>query len=177
VASEQLVRGYAGHYAFRGLNVRLSWVYGPRRTTDCIIRTMITDALAGTPTRLPFGSDFHRQFVHVDDAARALVCALDVPTPPRDLYTVTGGSRVTLGDIGRLVSTLLPGADISLGAGPDPLDDDQAEFDISPARVELGYEPSVPLAVGIQNYAQWLAQHNIPTQPSSTSGVSVTTSH
>jgi hypothetical protein len=41
VASEQLVRTYASQYCLNGTSLRLSWVYGPRRTTDCVIRTMI----------------------------------------------------------------------------------------------------------------------------------------
>ena len=40
--------------------LRLSWIYGPGRTTDCVIRTMLTDALHGrrhTPDGL--GPGFH----------------------------------------------------------------------------------------------------------------------
>jgi len=77
VAGEQLVSTYASQYELNGTSLRLSWVYGPRRTTDCVIRTMITDAQAGRPTRVEFGRDFPRQYIHVNDAAAALVMAFD----------------------------------------------------------------------------------------------------
>lgn len=157
VAGEQMVAAYATQYGLDGVSLRLSWVYGPRRTTDCIIRTMIKDAQAGRPTRVPFGRDFPRQFIHVDDAARALVTALDTPELPRRVYTVTGGTWLTLGEIGAVVKTVLPEADIALGDGPDPVDDLQHRFDITAARRDLGYSPSVRLEDGVRSYAAWLA--------------------
>jgi nucleoside-diphosphate-sugar epimerase len=156
VASELLVSAYAGQYGVDGVSLRLSWVYGPRRTTDCVIRTMIVDALAGRPTRLPFGRDFHRQFIHVEDAARALVMALDKPALPRRTYNVTGGSYLTLAEIANVVRGVLPGADIELGPGADPVDDMQRRFDISAVERDLGYRPAIGLDQGIGSYADWL---------------------
>lgn len=156
-AGEQLVSSYAAQYGLDGVSLRLSWVYGPRRTTDCLIRTMITDAQAGRPTRADFGRDFPRQYVHVGDAAAALVLALDRPSLPRRIYTVTGGTCLTLGQIADVVRAQFPQADISLGAGADPLDDVQHEFDISAAARDLGYAPRYDLAAGIRDYAAWLA--------------------
>lgn len=159
VAGEQLVTTYALQYGLNGVSVRLSWVYGPRRSTDCIIRTMITDAQAGKPTRISFGRDLKRQYVYVDDAARALVAAFDKGNLPRRIYTVTGGTCKTLGEIAEIVCQALPQADIELGAGFDPAEDIQCEFDISAARRDLGYSPRYDLLAGIREYANWLSVH------------------
>jgi nucleoside-diphosphate-sugar epimerase len=156
VASEQLVSAYARQYGVDGVSLRLSWVYGPRRTTDCVIRTMIADALAERPTRIPFGRDFHRQFIHVEDAARALVMALDKPDLPRRTYNVTGGTYLTLAEIAEVVRGVLPGADIELGPGADPVDDTQRRFDISAVERDLGYRPAMSLEQGVSTYADWL---------------------
>jgi len=156
-AGEQLVSTYASQYGLNGTSLRLSWVYGPRRTTDCMIRAMITDAQAGRPTRAPFGRDFQRQYIHVEDAAGALVGAFDKPALPRRAYTVTGGTCKTLGEIAGIVRDLFPNADIELGTGADPVDDIQYEFDITAARRDLGYAPRYDLAEGIRSYADWLS--------------------
>jgi nucleoside-diphosphate-sugar epimerase len=158
VASEQLVSSYASQHEVDGVSLRLSWVYGPRRTTDCVIRTMIEDAYRGRATRMPWGQDFHRQYIYVDDAASALIAALDAPALPRRIYNVTGGTCVTLGEVGEIVRRVLPAADIQLAGGPDPIDTLQNEFDISAAREDLGYQPRIDLETGIRNYAQWLEQ-------------------
>lgn len=155
-ASEHLVHSYAQQHGVDAVNLRLSWIYGPRRTTACTIRTMITDALEGRPTRLPFGRDFPRQYIHIDDASQALVSALDKPHLPRSTYTVTGGTWMTLGEIAGVVSKVMPAADIEVADGPDPVDDRQERFDISAAARDLGYRPSVSLEDGIRAYSEWL---------------------
>jgi nucleoside-diphosphate-sugar epimerase len=157
-AGEQLVSSYSIQHGIDGVSLRLSWVYGPRRTTDCTIRTMIEDALAHRPTRIPWGRDFHRQYIHVEDAAEALVTALDVPSVQRRVYTVTGGTYATLHRIGELVRHVIPSADIQLGPGPDPGDDVQEEFDITAARQDLDFRPKRSLEDGIRSYAGWLSQ-------------------
>jgi UDP-glucuronate 4-epimerase len=156
-ASEQLVSTYARQYGVDGVSLRISWVYGPRRVTDCAIRGMIEDALAGRRTDMPFGRNFPRQYIHVADAARALVSALDAPTLTRRIYTATGGSYATLGEIGDIVTSILPDARIKLGSGPDPVDDVQGRFDISAIERDLGFRPSIGLEDGIRSYAAWLA--------------------
>ncbi|MDO9714075.1 NAD-dependent epimerase/dehydratase family protein [Paracraurococcus lichenis] len=157
-AGEALVRGYARQFAPDGASLRLCWVYGPRRTTDCIIRTMITDAQAGRPTRVPFGRGFPRQFIHVEDAARALVTALDAPGPlGGQAFNVTGGAFLTLDQVAAAAREVLPEADIELAEGPDPVDDLQQRFDTSAVERVLGFRPGIPLDQGIRSYAAWLA--------------------
>ncbi|GJD54023.1 dTDP-glucose 4,6-dehydratase [Methylobacterium crusticola] len=160
VAGEQLVSAYAAQYGLDGTSLRLSWVYGPRRSTDCAIRTMITDAQAGRPTRLPFGRDFPRQYIYVEDAAGALVAAFDKTDLPRRIYTITGGTYMTLGEVADLVRSIFPRADIELGAGPDPFDDVQQRFEIAAAERDLGYAPRHSLESGIRAYAAWLADQS-----------------
>lgn len=159
-ASEHLVHSYAQQHGVDGVSLRLSWIYGPRRTTPCTIRTMITDALEKRPTRLPFGRDFPRQYIHIDDASKALVSALDKPHLPRSTYTVTGGTWMTLGEIAGVVRKVMPAADIEVADGPDPVDDRQERFDISAAARDLGYRPSVSLEDGIRTYCEWLEAHS-----------------
>ncbi|MFI0846456.1 NAD-dependent epimerase/dehydratase family protein [Mesorhizobium sp. IMUNJ 23232] len=159
-AGEHLLDGYALQHGLDGVSIRPAWVYGPGRTTDCAIRTMILDAQAGRSTHFPFGRDFYRQYVHVDDVATALVLALDAEKLPRRSYTITGGSYVVLAEVARTMKMVLPQADITMGAGRDPVDDVQARFDISAAKRDLGYSPKVPLEEGIRAYADWLAARN-----------------
>lgn len=164
VASEQMVSAYAKQYGVDGVSLRLSWVYGPRRTTDCVIRTMITDAIAGRTTRMEFGADFFRQFIHVDDACASILKALDSKALPKRIYNVTGGTRVTLQDVAEIVRRIYPSAEAVLGAGPDPVDEIQETFDISAARTDLGYAPQYDLEGGIRAYARWIEESQKTTE-------------
>lgn len=162
VSSEYITTAYAEQYGLSAVSVRLSWVYGPGRTTDCVIRTMIEDALDKRSTRMPFGSDFPRQFIHVEDAVQGLLCALDAPVLPRTTYNVTGDTRVTLEEVAQVVREIFPDADIALQPGPDPVDELQQKFSIEAACRDLGYEPRLSLDDGIKAYARWLESTHLP---------------
>lgn len=157
-ACERLVAAYRLQYGLQGTSLRLSWVYGPRRTTDCAIREMIMSALRREEFFMAYGRDFYRQYIHVDDAARALVAALRLERTEQDVYNITGGTYVTLAEIAEIVRSVLPEARISLAAGPDPVDDVQSEFDIGAAKADLCYEPKMTLENGIRLYAAWIKE-------------------
>jgi UDP-glucuronate 4-epimerase len=158
VAGEALVDGYAAQYGVDGLSLRLGWVYGPRRSTACTLREMLRHALAGRPFRLPSGADSRRQYVHVDDVARALVLALDARNLQQRAYTINGGSCVTLGEIAAMVRRLVPDAAIAIGPGADPDEDRQARFNLTAAARDLSFKPAIGLEEGIAAYADWLAR-------------------
>jgi UDP-glucuronate 4-epimerase len=158
-AGELLVAAYGRQYGLEAVSIRLSWVYGPRRSTDCAVRTMIAGALAGQPVRLGYGADFHRQFIYVDDAARALVAGLDAAALPRASYNASGGSRPTLAQVAGLVTALIPAARIEIAPGADPLDQRLGPLSTEAIARDLGYVPQVELADGLAAYAGWLARH------------------
>jgi nucleoside-diphosphate-sugar epimerase len=119
---------------------------------------MIQNTLNGQATRLPFGREFPRQFIYVDDASDALIAALDAPVRPAAVYNATGGVSVTLGELAKLVRAALGRGDIVVEDGPDPLDDLQHRLDISAIARDLGFHPKVTLPEGISRYAAWLGE-------------------
>lgn len=155
-SAEHLLDAYRLQFGVDTVSLRISWVYGPRRRTACVIRTMLEETLAGRPYALPYGREFPRQFVHIDDVARAMLLALDTPRLPRQSYNITGGRQHTIGEVAELVMQVVPGAGITVAPGDDPGDMHQALFDISAAERDLGYRPQIPLADGIGGYFDWL---------------------
>jgi UDP-glucuronate 4-epimerase len=158
VACEALIHGYRVQHKVNAVSIRLSWVYGPGRTTDCVVRTMIQNTLNGQPTRLSFGREFPRQFIYVEDAAEALIAALDAPVCPASVYNATGGVSVTIGELAELVRATLGRGDIVVEQGPDPLGDLQHRFDTSAIARDLGFHAKVTLPEGISRYAAWLGE-------------------
>jgi len=156
VAGEQLVATYASQFGVDGVSLRLSWVYGPRRSTECVVRTMIENSMHDRPTSLPYGGGFHRQYIFVDDAARALIAACDRPNLPRPAYSVTGGTNLSFEQISAAVAEVYPRAQIHLAPGPDPDDGVQPPFDVSAIKDEVGFEPSISFPRGVRHYAEWL---------------------
>lgn len=155
-AAEHVLNAYKLQFGVDTVSLRIGWVYGPRRSTSCLIRQMLLDGLAGRTTHIPFGPDFPRQYMHIDDAADAMIAALDRPDLPQQAYNVTGGSWLSFGEIANIVREVLPQARIEFGQGDDPGDMRQEKFDISAAALDLDYRPRVALQDGMLSYLDWL---------------------
>lgn len=158
LSAEALVTAFGKEHGLSVASLRLSWVYGPDRTTSCLLRRMIEDGLEGRATEVPWGASFFRQYIHADDAAAGLIAACDAGDLARSVFNLTGGDYRTLSDVAQLVGRLLPQANIALGGGSDPEDDVQHEFDITAARTLLGYVPRVSLEEGIRDFITTLKQ-------------------
>jgi nucleoside-diphosphate-sugar epimerase len=156
VAGEAILRAYAAQHGVDGIALRLGAVYGPRRTTDCLIRLMIRNAFAGIPTRLPYGAGWRRQYVNVEDVVAAILLALDRTRLPLAAYNITAGTSPTLEEVAAAVAAAVPGARAELGRAPHPFDLPIGPLDIAAARRDLSYAPKVGLAEGVARYAAWL---------------------
>lgn len=157
-AAEALIQGYHFETGMRTVILRLGWVYGRRRTTDCAIRTMLDQALHEHRIVMSFGGGFHRQFIHVDDVVQGIVAALTADELHQQIYNLTGGDWPTLREVAKFVAAEVPGTSVEVKDGPDPLDFSQMQFDISAARRDLGYKPGVSLSAGIHDYRLYLEQ-------------------
>ncbi|MGV9803258.1 NAD-dependent epimerase/dehydratase family protein [Mycobacterium sp. NPDC003449] len=157
VAGEALVSSYARQHGVDGIALRIGTVYGPGRRTACYIRTLLQNALTGSATVLPFGSDFPRQYLYIEDATEALVRAWDIESPTSRTFNVTGNSYLTMAEIATVASDVVPGVNARLGDGPDP-DDPDRQGPLCPerAKLELGFEARWSLSDGIRAYAEWL---------------------
>ncbi|MDT1064438.1 NAD(P)-dependent oxidoreductase [Paracoccus sp. CPCC 101403] len=155
-AAEHVMNAYKLQFGVDTVNLRIGWVYGPRRSTACLIRQMLVDVMAGRTTHFPYGRDFPRQYLHIDDACDAMIAALDREALPQQAYNITGGSWLTLAEVAETVKRVIPEARIEVAPGDDPGDMRQERFDISAAKRDLGYRPRMTLEQGIRNYLDWL---------------------
>lgn len=157
VAGECIARAYAAH-DIETVVLRPSWVYGLRRRTPCMIRTMVADALAGRATRFDYGRGFPRQFVHASDVAAAVVAALRTHGVAGSAFNLADGRRYDLDEVAALVTHLLPKAQIVMAAGPDPDDVVCGLLDIRAAVERLRWYPKIELEAGIERMALALSE-------------------
>ena len=154
-----MARAYAAQHGLDTVALRFSWVYGPRRRTDCLIRELLRDALEGRPSRHAFGADFLRQYVYIEDVVDACIAGYDSARLGARAFTITAGDRSSFADISAAVSAILPAADI-VNQGSEGADLHHALMDISAARDVLAWQPKWPLEAGIGAYAAWLRNHD-----------------
>lgn len=152
-ASDHVLTAYRAEHGLDAVGLRYSTVYGPRRATDCVIRTMIEDAIAGRPTRLPGGAGRRWPFVYVDDVVTATVAALDAPTPPQYAYNVAGPDYPSMEQIAELVWSEFRAADIEIRGNPD--DPVRERLDLSATERDLRWTPDWTIEAGIKAYIDW----------------------
>lgn len=148
VAGEALLHGYVQHHGMDAVALRLSSVYGPDRQTPCAIRDMIHAARAGRPVVVPAPATSARQYLHADDAARAVLCALDAPPDHRFAYNITGGSWLPEAEIAAQLCEMLPGMVVTHGEAAWN-EGHLGPLVIEAARRELGYVPRMSMREGL----------------------------
>ncbi len=152
-ASDHILSAYRAEYGLDAIGLRYSTVYGPRRATDCVIRTMIEDAMAGRPTRLPSGAGRRWPYVYVEDVVAATVAALDAPPAPQYAYNVAGPDYPSMEQIAELVWSEFRTADIEIRGNPD--DPVRERLDLTAAERDLGWTPRWTIEAGVKAYIDW----------------------
>ncbi len=156
VAGEALLRGYTAHYGLAAVALRLSSVFGPRRQTECGLRAVIEAGLLGRTATVAAAGSSYRQYVHVEDAAQAVLCALAAAQPPGFAYNITGGTYETEADLARMITEYLP--TLSIAHGPPAWNEGHlGPLVIEAAEQDLGYRPQVPLRQGLADLHRHLA--------------------
>ena len=150
-----LGRAYAAQHGLDFIALRFSWVYGPRRQTDCLIRDLLLDALNGRESNYAFGTNFARQYVYIHDVVDATLAAYDTQNPSNRVFNITGGTRLNFDEITETIKTVIPTANI-INNGSEGADLYHAPMDISAAKKVLGWEPKWSLQTGCVDYVDWL---------------------
>lgn len=156
LASERYVSLYSDLYEIPAFSARPFSLYGPRQR-KLVVYDLLTRALDGEIPLTVLGSaEITRDFVFVDDAARALVTLARAVPARGEAYNVASGRPTALGD---LVATLLEVAGLPAGARftgtvrpGDPL-----RWEGDPARAqEFGARCEMPLDEGLRRTAEWV---------------------
>jgi nucleoside-diphosphate-sugar epimerase len=151
-----------GHWARslgkeRSLSVacaRLFWLYGPGEHPDRLVPAVTRALLSGVPAACTAGTQV-RDFLHVDDAAAALVslvgCRVTGP------LNVGSGNPVTVREVVGEVARVCQRPElVRLGERPTPAGDPPLLVaDVSRLRDAVGWRPRISLAAGIQSTVEW----------------------
>ncbi|WP_439621788.1 NAD-dependent epimerase/dehydratase family protein [Gemmata sp.] len=141
----------------RGVSVawaRLFWLYGPGEHPARLVPSVARSLLAGRPVPCTAGTQV-RDFLHVDDAAAALVSLAAVGLTGE----VNIGScepiavREVIGEVARACGR--PEL-VMLGERPTPASEPpMIVADVSRLRTATGWSPSVDLATGVRDTVNW----------------------
>ncbi len=154
--AEQWLDLYQRLYDVPGVVLRGFSIYGPGQVvsggSSGVLSIFVQRALAGQP--LVVDSPALRDFVEVRDAAALVRLALTDPRAVGRVYNVGSGVATSLRDLAEQVRAATGSR--SPIEGPPAGEPSGYVADLTRARTELGYEPTISLAEGLQRYVAWL---------------------
>ena len=150
MASEWVLLGMADD-TFTPTILRFGTIYGRSGRTRFDLVVNVLAAKAAFERRITvFGGDQWRPFLHVDDAALAIVELLNLP-PGRgaDVFNVgSNQENYTIGQVGALVKRIVPEAELIVA----PDDRDQRNYRVSFSKIQImvEFEPHWTVELGVR---------------------------
>ncbi len=167
-ASDHMVRAWSHTYRLPTIITNCSNNYGPYQFPEKLIPRTIINALLGKPLEVYGDGSNVRDWLHVDDHARALLLAAESGRPG-ETYCVGGDSERRNIDvvraICRIVDALSPDARIGPREGliafvaDRPGHDFRYAIDAAKIRRELGWRPDHDFESGIEQTVRWYLEN------------------
>lgn len=166
-ADELMSETYAHLYHLPLTGLRFFTVYGPWGRPDMAVWLFTEAILNGRPIKLFNNGEMKRDFTYIDDIVAGVIGCLDRPpvddgqpkaggsVAPHSIYNIGNSGVEELGDLvaeieaacGRpAIKQMLP-----MQAGDVPA----TYADISAIERDIGFRPTIPIAVGIPRFVEW----------------------
>ncbi len=161
LASEHLLLWYARKHGLDTRALRLTWVFGPGRTTGitALYSSLILDAIAkNEPLTVP-NPDEKGDWLYVKDAVRAILCLWEAETPTQRIYNIAGGVH-SIREVVEMAKKIKPQSQITLiegGASQSPY---PLAYDDSVARREIAWQPSYIIEDAVREHIEIVSQNN-----------------
>ena len=165
-ASDHLVRAWGETYGLPVVLSNCSNNYGPFHFPEKLFPVVILNALGGRPIPVYGSGENVRDWLYVEDHARALLTVVEKGRLGES-YNIGGNAEATNIDIVRRICGLMD--EMHPGGAPHdrlitfvtdrPGHDFRYAIDASKIRAELGWEPSVTLDEGLRRTVAWFLEN------------------
>jgi UDP-glucose 4-epimerase len=147
-ACEELVDVYRRVHGLSAVSLRYFTAYGPRQRPEMAFAAFIRSVVGGGPLRILGDGRQVRDFTFVADVVSATIAAAERGTAP--VYNISGGASTTLLEAIEEIERLT-GRRALIGFSPPARGDAaRTSADLTAARRDLGYEPTVSLREGLE---------------------------
>ncbi len=153
LASEAILSGHAAAFGFTARSQRYFNVYGPRQDPNSpysgVISIFCDQLRAGTSPKIFGDGEQTRDFIAVDDVARANVLAATAPGITSGTANICTGRATSLNRLIGVLRRLIPNAPTAVHAEARVADIRHSLGAPDIAKAELGFEPQVALEDGL----------------------------
>jgi UDP-glucose 4-epimerase len=159
VAAEQYVIAYSNAYGIEPVILRYFNVYGPRQTCSeysGVLSIFISQALNNQPITVDGDGKQTRNFIYVDDVARATQLASEASQAKGEIIKVSGSDAISILQLARTVMSTVGQTSSRIVHLPERKGDLRGSIgSMTKARRLLGFMPQVSLSEGLKRTVEW----------------------
>jgi UDP-glucuronate 4-epimerase len=157
-ACELIAYTYHHLHGIAATCLRFFTVYGPRQRPDMAIHRFTRNILEGRPISVFGDGSSRRDYTYIMDIIQGLLKSIEFC---RDyhIYNLGESNTVTLADLIRMIEQAAGKKAVIERMADQPGDVPITYADISRARKELGYAPSVSIDKGIVEFVRWFKEN------------------
>jgi len=159
LAGEALLSVWSRCFGLETVALRYFNVYGPRQADDSpysgVIALFARAVLVGRPPTIFGDGEQSRDFVFVEDVARANLLAMDASIGPQNVINIGTGAGVSINQLYRTLANLAGFDGEPRRAPARPGDVPHSRASVQRASELLGFEPRVGLEQGLRSTLSW----------------------
>jgi UDP-glucose 4-epimerase len=158
VAGEAYCRAFSKSYGLGTIVLRLFNVYGPRATRGpySAVMTQFASAIReGRPLTIFGDGRQTRDFVYVEDVARAITQCLRKRRAKGDVFNIGTGKATSVNSLARIFLKYGKPSSSLIHAEKRPGEVRHSWAVVTQAKRGIGYEPKVDLEKGVELYVSW----------------------
>ena len=147
-------------FKFPLITIRATNVYGPRQQLFKLIPRAAICLKLARKIELPGGGPSVKSYLHVRDASRGVLAALEKGRPGQTYhFSADAGvaERDVVARLCRLMGRDFAASTVAAAERPDP--DEACAIDSSKARSELDWRPRIGLDEGLKQVVDWVERH------------------
>jgi UDP-glucose 4-epimerase len=155
IAAEMIIQNYGKMYDQNFTILRYGIPYGPRMREELVIPIFVRRALRGEPIKIKGSGKQYRNYVYIDDLARAHTLVLGNPVAYGQVYNLEGKDPVTIRELAEIIQEIV-GSTVPIETTEQRSGDYEGKTANSEkAMKEIGWRPTVTFREGIERYLDW----------------------
>ncbi len=153
-AGELLCHAFCHLYGMDIAALRFFTVYGPRQRPEMAVRKFTRLLFDGRELEIFGDGSSRRDYTYIDDVVAGVLGALSGPRGYR-VFNLGESSTISVSGLVDLVEQAAGVRAKRRFLPPQPGDVPATWADIGRARAEIGYDPRVPVAEGVERFVRW----------------------
>ena len=145
-----LLKKYYENYKLDIISLRLSTIYGHRRSTSCFISDIINSGIKNNQITLPFKSDFCWPYVYVNDVVSCIEKCIFHEKEHFYDYNISGPDFPSYQKIVKEVSLHIDNLKVNFSNSNSI--SDRKLFSLKKVKRDIQWEPEYPIEKGIKDY-------------------------